>query len=83
MRISIDLLKLSASESGNGLEMDWSGEQAIHHRSRHKLAGIKRTLCVPLNTVAKLPFPISSSMRKDPTFGSPALDRLDDDDGGG
>ena len=83
MRISTDLSKLSASDNEYDAEIDSGAEQGIHHRDRHKLVDIKHTLCVPLNTVAKLPFPISSSMRKDPTFGSPVLDRLDDEDGGG
>jgi len=48
-------------------------------------ASFHRTLCCPLKTVAKLPLPISSSMRKEPTTLSPVLDRLeaDDEDGGG
>jgi hypothetical protein len=43
----------------------------------------ERTLSTPLNTVAKLPLPISSSILNDPTVVSPIFSRLDDEDWGG
>jgi hypothetical protein len=43
----------------------------------------ERTLSTPLNTVAKLPLPISSSILKDPTVVSPIFTRLDEEDWGG
>lgn len=42
--------------------------------------GVLYTLWLPLYTVAKLPFPISSSMLNDPTTLSPVLERLEDED---
>jgi hypothetical protein len=49
-----------------------------HHPMSHE-----RTLSTPLNTVAKLPLPISSSILNDPTVVSPIFTRLDDGDWGG